>query len=110
MNKEFPSESALIADLKTTFPGLHVRPVREFGKDYRDWIGVWTGGHGDMSDGLPIFNHLRYYGDSDDPADGSYDGGVHDGFTAWIKARGWYIENYDGETMFIIPIAYAKQG
>jgi hypothetical protein len=101
------SESALIADLKSTYPDLHVRPLREFGKDYRDWSGVWTGGPGDMPDGLPIFDDLRYHGDSDDPADGSYDGGVHDGFTAWLESRGWYIENYDGETMHIIPISYA---
>jgi hypothetical protein len=62
-----------------------------------------------MPDGLPIFNHLRMHGDSQDPSDGSYDGGVHDGFTAWLEARGWYVENYDGETHLVIPIAYATE-
>lgn len=107
MNIEFPSEPALIADLKATYPGLHVRPVHEFGvQGYNH--GVWTGGPGDMPDGLPIFSSLRYHGDSDDPADGSYEGGVHDGFTEWLESRGWYIENYDGETQLIIPILQAR--
>lgn len=101
MNSTLPSESALITDLKSTYPGLHVRPISEFGKDYKDWIGVWTGGPGDMPDGLPIFNSLIH------STDEGYDGGVHDGFMAWLDSRGWYIENYDGMTMFIIPIAYA---
>ena len=102
MSNKLPSESILIADLKATYPGLHVRPVREFGNDYKDWIGVLTGGPGDMPDGLPIFNSLVH------TTNEGYDGGVHDGFTAWLETRGWYIENYDGMTMFIIPIEYAK--
>lgn len=103
MEKELPSESALIADLKALCPELHIRPVSEFGSDYKDWVGVWTGGPGDMPDGLPIFNSLIH------TTDEGYDGGVHDGFTAWLEQRGWYIENYDGQTMFIIPLAYAKE-
>lgn len=102
MNKDIPSESALIADLIATYPGLHVRPVREFGADYRDWTGVWTGGPGDMPDELPIFNELEH-GSEDE-----WDGHVHKGFTAWLEARGWYIECYDAGTYFIIPIAYAQ--
>lgn len=109
MKQELPNESALIADMAATFPCLFKRPLREFGPDYANMIGVWTGGPGDMPDGLPIFNHLRTYGDSENPADGSYDGGIHDGFTEWLELRGWYIENHDGETMLIIPISYAKE-
>ena len=108
MIEKLPSESALIEEMKATYPGLHIRPVREFGKDYAHWIGVWTGGPGDMPDGLPIFDSLRHHGDSDNPSDGAYDGGVHDGFSAWLEARGWYLENHDGATFLIIPIAYAK--
>lgn len=103
MKHEPPKESELIADLKATYPGLHVRPLREFGSDYKEMIGVWTGGEGDMPDGLPIFNSLVH------STDEGYDGGVHDGFTEWLEFRGWYIENYDGQVMFIIPIAYAKE-
>ena len=109
MNQELPSESKLMADMDATFPGLFKRPLREFGKDYTNMIGAWTGGPGDMPDGLPIFNSLRYHGDSQDPSDGSYDGGVHDGFTAWLESRGWYVENYDGATYLVIPIAYAAE-
>ena len=109
MTKELPSESQLMADMDATFPQLFKRPLREFGKDYASMIGVWTGGPGDMPDGLPIFSSLRYHGDSEDPSDGSYDGGVHDGFTAWLESRGWYVENHDGETYLVIPIAYAAE-
>ena len=108
MNQKLPSESALITDLKATFPGLWFRPVREFGKDYAHWIGVWTGGTSYMPDGLPIFNSMRYHGDSDDPSDGSYDGGIHDGFKSWLELRGWFVESYDAETHLVIPIAYAE--
>lgn len=103
MSKEFPSEANLISDMKATFPGLHVRPAREFGlKGYNH--GVWTGGPGDMPDGLPVFDSVRFPGDSEDPADGRYDGGVHEGFIAWLEERGWHVENIDGETFLIIPI------
>lgn len=102
---QLPSESKLIADMGATFPFLFARPLREFGKDYSYMTGVWTGGPGDMPDGLPIFDNTRTHGDSENTADGSYDGGVHDGFTAWLESRGWYIERYDDETFFIVPIA-----
>lgn len=100
MSKEFPSEAALIADLKATFPGLPVRPLREFGnKHYRH--GVWTGaGSGcAFSDGEPLF--ISWHADG-------YDGGVHEGFSAWLESRGWYVENYDGATLFIVPILQAQ--
>lgn len=103
MTKELPSESALIADMNAAFPWLFKRPLREFGRDYANMIGVWTGGPGEMPDGLPIFNSLIH------TTDEGYDGGVHDGFTAWLESRGWFIESYDGETMFVIPIAYATE-
>lgn len=108
MDHELPSESQLMADLKATFPALWFRPLREFGKDYAHWIGVWTGGTSYMPDGLPIFNSMRYHGDSDDPSDGSYDGGIHDGFKSWLELRGWFVESYDAETHLVIPIAYAE--
>lgn len=103
VSKELPSESTLIAELTLLCPELHVRPIREFGRDYKDWTGVWTGGPGNMPDGLQIFNSLIH------TTDEGYDGGVHEGFTQWLELRGWYIENYDGQTMFIVPIAYAKE-
>lgn len=92
---------AMLADLSSSFPALWKRPLREFGKPGLEMArgeGVWTGqdtGH-DMPDGSPIFNDLAN-GDDD------YDGTVHLGFLAWLNARGWYCENYDGATYFLIP-------
>ena len=103
MHKNFPSESALIADLKSAFPGLHIRPLREFGASGFD-CGVWTGMDSAVlfSDGKPMFLPAPVSVDG-------YDGGIHDGFTAWLDARGWYVENYDGETLFIVPVAHAME-
>lgn len=103
MHKNSPSESALIADLKSAFPGLHIRPLREFGASGFDH-GVCTGmdGAAQFSDGTPLF--LTVPSEED-----GYDGGIHTGFSAWLDARGWYIENYDGETLFIVPTALALE-
>lgn len=89
------SEIELIADMKATYPGIHARPGAEFAKDYTGT--VWTGGEVNMPDGMPIFGYL--YGEDD------YDGGVHVGFTAWLEHRGWYLENYDGQTFLAYPIS-----
>ena len=99
--KNLPIESDLISELKLTFQGLHVRPVSEFGNDFQNCIGVWTGGPGDMPDGLPIFNSLGY-------SEAEYTGSVHVGFEKWLEDRGWYTENYDGATHLIFPIQYAR--
>ena len=95
MDNQFPSEDALIADLRATYPGLHVRPLREYYRDghyMKDTEGAWVGGEDDacMPDGLPIFDSLNSYG-----AEDGYDGGVHEGFTAWLEERGWYLECED---------------
>ena len=96
---DLPSEEALLADLRATFPGLPARPVREFGVRIFHH-GVWTGDScAVMPDGLPVFDQ---HGCED-----GYDGGIHEAFTAWLELRGWYIENYDGATFLIIPIALA---
>lgn len=94
------TEEALIANLIATFPGLHARPLCEFGAAGWDY-GVWTGGEADMPDGLPIFSTLMQGEDT-------HDGGVHTGFTSWLEARGWYLECYDGGTYFIVPVAAAE--
>ena len=101
MDDQFPSEESLIADLRATYPGLHVRPLREYGGTWKGSVGGWTGGPGDMPDGLPIFNDLAYGEDG-------YDGGVHEGFTAWLEARGWYMECEDAGTYVVIPILAAQ--
>lgn len=98
---ELFSEDALVADLKATYPGLHVRPLREYGGTWQGSAGAWTGGPGDMPDGLPIFNDLAY-------AERGYDGGVHEGFTAWLEKRGWYMECEDAGTYMIVPILSAQ--
>lgn len=93
MKKKEYTEDALIADMKATFPGLMARHGIEFSSKYPGT--VWTGGEGDMPDGLPIFAH---WSDAEE-----YDGGVHRGFTAWLENRGWYLENYDGVTFLAYP-------
>lgn len=91
-----PSEEALLRDLLATYPGIHARPLQEFGAQGFDY-GVWSGGEAEMPDGLPIFTTLMY-------GEPTHDGGVHTGFLAWLELRGWYVENYDGETYMIVPL------
>lgn len=94
--KSKADEDRLIAELLATFPGLCARPLSDFGAP--GWErGVWTGGDAVMPDGLPIFGSLAI-NDSD-----YYNGTVHHAFEAWLQDRGWYIENYDGATHFIVP-------
>ena len=99
MDMQLPSESALIADLQSSFPELFIRPLREFGNRYKHMTGVWTGKNSAaFADGMPLFCHSSC-------EDESYDGGVHEWFLDWLESRGWYIEFYDEETLFIVPIA-----
>jgi hypothetical protein len=98
------TEDQLIADLRATYPGFFARPLREFGEEYRDREGVWTGGEDGlcMPDGLPIFSHF-FYGED------THDGDVHIGFSKWLEARGWYVENYDGATYHIVRLPTAEE-
>ncbi|MGW8306352.1 MAG: hypothetical protein ACWGIK_11095 [Achromobacter pulmonis] len=92
---------AMRADLAATFPGLWMRPLREFGEQWEDVEGIWTGAEDEvlMPDGMPIFETV-----SPDPDD--YDGTVHLGFIAWLDARGWSWDRYDGSTYFLVPDSY----
>lgn len=92
---------AMRADLAATFPGLWMRPLREFGQQWKDVDGIWAGG-GDtpMSDGLPILWALE----CSDPD--NYDGHIHHAFVAWLKARGWSYELYDAATLLLVPLSY----
>ncbi|MFT3720401.1 hypothetical protein [Pseudorhodoferax sp.] len=84
----------MIADLKATYPGIHARPLAEFG--YKPCQhGVWTGGEAALADGEPIFCSLAC------PDPDRYDGQVHHAFIAWLDRRGWFVENYDGQVFFI---------
>jgi hypothetical protein len=96
-----PCEVQLLADLKATFPGIHARPLREFGAEGWDY-GVWTGGEADMPDDMPIFSTMNY-------GDPEFNGDVHAGFLAWLAQRGWYIETYDHGTYMIVPISDAEE-
>lgn len=93
---ERPSEEALLRDLHATYPGIHAKPLREFGAQGFDY-GVWSGGEALMPDGLPIFSTLMY-------GEETHDGGVHTGFLSWLERRGWYVENWDGGTHLIVPL------
>ncbi|RBL87882.1 hypothetical protein DDE05_00455 [Streptomyces cavourensis] len=88
---------AMRTDLATTFPGLWMHPLREFGEQWKNAEGIWTRAEGEvlMPDGLPVFERVNP--DFDD-----YDGTVHHGFIAWLKARGWAWDRYDGSTYFLV--------
>ena len=87
----------MLNDLRVTFPSLRTSPLREFGPEFQR-EGVWTGQDTPhvMPDGDPIFDDLA---NGEEP----YDGRVHQGFTAWLDRRGWYVETYDGVTHFLVP-------
>jgi len=94
LKNEPSTQQELLADMHATFPGLFAKPGIEFGKGYAD--AIWTGGEALMPDGHPIFWDL---------GDDGYDGGVHQGFTAWLETRGWYLERYDESAFLAYPIA-----
>lgn len=94
------NETQLLAEMKATFPGIHARPLKEFGATGFTY-GVWTGGEALMPDDWPIFTTLH----ANEP---EYDGGVHRAFTAWLESRGWYLECYDYGTYMALPIALAE--
>lgn len=96
-----PSEVKLIADLKKTFPSMHVRPLKEYGVSYMTY-GAWIGGDDCvMPDGLPVFDELQVF-DSN-----THEGGVHVGFAKWLEDRGWYYEKDDAGVYLIVPIVMA---
>ncbi len=97
----WPSADALMAELRTAYPDLWVRPAQEFG-DPTLTYGVWTGGEARMPNGDQIFSGL-----ANDPD--KYDGRVHVDFLKWLEQRGWYVEDYDGATFFIVTIASAQE-
>lgn len=89
------TEAELIAELIAAYSHLRVRPLRDYYPDghyMKDTLGAWIGGESDacVPNGLPIFDPLNCGG-----AEFGYDGGVHKDFTAWLEARGWYLECED---------------
>lgn len=95
------SYDAMRADLAATFPGLWMRPLSEFGGQWKGAEGIWAGGDDTaMPDGLPILWTLECA----DPD--YYDGHVHHAFVAWLTARGWAYERHDAATLFIVPASY----
>lgn len=97
----WPSEAALIADLKATFPGVTARPAAEYGVPSISH-GAWVGGEPMMPDGMPMFSTLV----CSDPD--FYDGAVHHAFIAWLLHRGWCIEEYDVSAFLITSTAEAS--
>ncbi|WP_313457948.1 hypothetical protein [Achromobacter sp.] len=92
---------AMRADLAATFPGLWMRPLRDFSGQWKDAEGIWMGADETaMPDGQPILWTLECA----DPD--NYDGHVHRAFVAWLKARGWAYELYDPATLFVVPLSY----
>lgn len=97
----WPSESALIADLKATFPGIKARPARDFGIPLYSH-GAWVAGEACIADGEPIFSTFVC------PPMDQYDGTVHLGFIAWLRQRGWLIEQHDTDVYMVTSAAEAE--
>ena len=95
-------ETKLLGELKAAFPGLHVRPLKDLGVPAFTH-GAWVGGDAVMPDDLPIFSTLVC---EDSP---EYDGRVHTAFSAWLEARGWYLECWDHGVYMAIPVALAEE-
>jgi hypothetical protein len=90
------TDEQLIADLLATFPGVHARPAREYGRP--EFIeGVWMAGEADMPDGYPMFSTLHY-------GEPEYEeGDVHVGLQRWIEERGYFVETWDHGVYFAVP-------
>ncbi len=86
----------MLTELQRLCPGMWASPLREFDAVYR--AGIWTGQDTPnvMPDGEPMFSDLA------NGCDG-YNGPIHTGFEAWLAARGWWVENYDAGTYFLLP-------
>lgn len=96
----WPSESALIAELVATFPGIKARPVRECGV-LSFHHGAWVGGDAFFPDGMSMFSDLVC------PDPDIYEGNVHRSFVQWLKQRGWLIEEHDASMYFVTSQAQA---
>ena len=90
------TEEQLIADLLATFPGVHARPAREYGRPECQ-EGVWLAGEAEMPDGLPMFCTLATH----DPE--VHNGYVHQALEQWLEDRGYWIEMWDYGVYFAIP-------
>lgn len=97
----WPSEARLLVELQEAFPGIFARPLREFSATGPQY-GVWAGGEATSKGGLPLF----YPYECPDPR--IYNGRVHLRLERFLEARGWYVEDYDGATFFILPVALAE--
>lgn len=88
--------AALVKELNATFPGIRARP-KPYEKSRPGAIGVCVSGSTLLPDELPIF--------TENPGDAlEYDGTLHTAFEAWCEARGWYVEVYDSEHLYIEPL------
>ncbi|MEH3087698.1 MAG: hypothetical protein PGN26_14455 [Xylophilus ampelinus] len=96
VEKPLADETALIAELSAVFPGCRARPLREW-TDGPVGIAIALSGEAAFEPGEPIG---PYISPGDDPA---YDGWVHKGFSAWVAARGWYVEVYEPGLLWLLP-------
>lgn len=89
----------LIGQLNSTFPGIWARLLeREAGLP----PNVQVLGYALMPDGYPIFSEIF----CDQP---EYDGALHEGFSAWLELRGWYVEPYDAARLDLYRISEAEE-
>ena len=102
MTKEMTTDQ-MLADLSITFPSLWKRRLSEFGPSYLGEPGVWTGigRPSQMPDGYDIFSSLARGDEAP-----YWNPPVHEAFDAWLFNRGWGWDNYDGMTIWLVPLSY----
>lgn len=94
--KNEADEARLISDLNATFPGVDATSLRQW-SGHSDCLGAVVSGEARMPDGLEIGPYIA-------PEIDEYDGYIHQGFEAWLNARGWYVELYEPGTLWVVPI------
>lgn len=93
------TDEQMAAELTITFRITRLISLPEWGPKHGAHGGFVVGTEGQMPDGEPMFTELP--GDDD-----GYDGFIHKGFSAWLEARGWAYDAYDGGTFFLVPLSY----
>ena len=78
-------QSKLIEKIQKKYPGASVLPLSDFGRGYRDQIGVW----------------LR--GECVEPFSSKHEFGIKPSFVRWLEKKGWFLECYDFGSYHITP-------
>lgn len=96
------TQAQMLADLRATYPKLKAVPLGDWaGPEWESSGGIRVACDDDvlMPDGLPIITSSSWISQEYE----EFDGPMHSAFWSWLDVRGWYYENYDGMTLFLLP-------